>query len=569
MADPAPQWTVPLREQTSGLDHLGLGSVGNQQVLVRLLPDIYVQTVHPGYLSFYAFVLDEFWRRDDLSRTRASWRRFYRSKEVVFSVAANMCEHPDYGGDFGSIVGSKRTRDLADDPPSGGIATGFDYIKSPLGGYGLYYRSPMVAMGLVYPAPENGQRVDLPTERGQELAEAFRNRIAGTGYWKRHFGAERVPPGAVAAYGEVACPCRLRDGAPDLDKVRDVYLHGGSAATSAARRASLRMVLDLADQTAGTALDQATYRQLVYFGQSEDGAEWEPRSDLRQASGQLGSVDTWRRWRLYQAREFYAYGLDGLWRWLVDWGLDNDGDLRPIPIADAVDALRQSVDGGALEQELGIRLPRFGPQVKVAGAIRRLLRSAGEPEVAPADDPSWPDRHFDVSADLTEWSLYRATGWGAGEPEVVVTACLAMMMLVGARFDLPQLHLREDWAYAQLGGLQRLGLSGFVSGLRYRKDGGATVGDLAEWLLQDYVISQHLRVAAAKLPFDTYRFVREGDRLRFFDRSRPIGMNSARFDALSYTVSGIGFVGPLSFDDHPLTDVGREFLERGDWGVRP
>ena len=43
-----PQWTVPLREQTSGLDHLGLGSVGNQQILVRLLPDIYVQTVHPG-----------------------------------------------------------------------------------------------------------------------------------------------------------------------------------------------------------------------------------------------------------------------------------------------------------------------------------------------------------------------------------------------------------------------------------------------------------------------------------------------------------------------------------------
>jgi hypothetical protein len=78
-----------------------------------------------------------------------------------------MCEHPDYDGDFGSIVGSKRTRDLADDPPSGGIATDFDYIKSPLGGYGLYYRSPMVAMGLVYPAPENGQRVDLPTERAK------------------------------------------------------------------------------------------------------------------------------------------------------------------------------------------------------------------------------------------------------------------------------------------------------------------------------------------------------------------------------------------------------------------
>jgi len=135
----------------------------------------------------------EFWRRDDLPRTRASWRKFYRSKEVVFSVAANMCEHPDYDGDFGSIVGSNRTRDLAGDPPTGGIDTGLDYMKSAFGGYGLYYRSPMVALGLVYPAPENGQPVDLPTERGQELAEAFRERIAKTEYRKRHFRAERVP----------------------------------------------------------------------------------------------------------------------------------------------------------------------------------------------------------------------------------------------------------------------------------------------------------------------------------------------------------------------------------------
>jgi hypothetical protein len=570
MADRAtPQWTVPLREQTSGLDHLGLGSVGNQQVLVRLLPDIYVQTVHPGYLSFYAFVLDEFWRRDDLPRTRASWRRFYRSTEVVFSVAANMCEHPDYDGDFGSIVGSNRTRELAGDPPTGGIDTGLDYMKSAFGGYGLYYRSPMVAMGLVYPAPENGQPVDLPTERGQELAEAFRERIAKTVYRKRHFRAERVPAGAVAGYGEVACPCRLRDGAPDLDAVRDVYLHGGPPATSAARRASLRMVLDLADQTDGTALDQPSFRQLLYFGRCEDGAEWNPRSDLEEPQGQLGIVDTWRRWRLYQAREFYAFGLDGLWRWLVDWGLDNEGDLRPIAISDAITALRQSIDGAALGEALDIRLPSFGPQAKVGASIRRLLRSAGEPEIAPSDDPSWPDRRFDVSADLTEWSLYRVTNRGAAEPAVVISACLAVMMLVGARFDLPQLRMREDWTFAQFGGLQRLSLNGFISGLRHRIDEGATIGDLAEWLVRDYVISQHLRVAAAKLPFNTYRFVREGDRLRFFDRTRPIGMNSARFEALSYTMSGIGFVEPLTFDDHPLTDAGSELLERGDWSVKP
>ena len=89
MTDPLPQWTRELREQTSGLDHLGLGWVSNQRILANLVPDLFVLTVHPGYHSFYSFVLDEYWRRDDLPRSRAAWRRFYRSKELIFSIACN------------------------------------------------------------------------------------------------------------------------------------------------------------------------------------------------------------------------------------------------------------------------------------------------------------------------------------------------------------------------------------------------------------------------------------------------------------------------------------------------
>lgn len=564
MAEPIPRWTTELREHTSGIDHLGLGSVSNQQILARLVPDLFVLTVHPGYHAFYSFVLDEYWRRD-LPRSRAAWLRFFRSKELIYSIACNLCDHPDYEGDFGNIVGSRKTLALAEEPPRGGYATDTNYIKSPFGGYGLYYRSVMSSMGLVYLQQETKYPVDVPTELGKELAEGFRTRIGHTRYWNRYFDKDTVPATVVREYGEAACLCRLRDGNPDLVLTRDVLLHGGQPTGAAARRASLRMMLDVARATDGYSLDQVAFRQLVYYGEDEQGASWRPSADLQDPPAQLSIVDTWRRWRLYQAREFYAYALDGIWRWLVDWGLDQEGDARPIPIAEAIDALVEAVDPGAFAVETELpRLP-IDPKTRLTRATRDLRRLAGEPDIFPAEEPSWPDRAFSLDADLTEWALYDCTGRGNVSPEVMATACLGLLLLTGTRFDHLAHEMREDWAYARAGGTQRLSLGRFILNLRRRMANDEAVRDLAEWILRDYVIAQHLRVANGKLPFNTYRFVQEGDALRFFDRTRPIDMNSARFTALSFTVSDLGFVEPLSFDEHALTTDGEAFLESGDW----
>jgi hypothetical protein len=564
LAEPLPQWTTELREQTSGLDHLGLGSV-SQGILGNLVPDIFVMTIHPAYHSFYSFILDEFWRRDDLPRTRASWRRFFRSKELIYSIACNMCEHPDYEGLFANIVGSGKTAGLAANPPQGGYAVDYEYIQSSFGGYGLYYRSVMASLGLVYLNQDTKYPVDVPTELGKELAEAFGERIAGTRYWKKYFKADRVPEAAVRELGEVACLCRLRDEASDLDLVREVVLHGGPPASAAGRRSSLRMVIDLAAATEASPLDQVSFRQLIYYGRDESDAAWRPSSDLETPANQLSVVDTWRRWRLYQAREFYAYALDGLWRWLVDWGLAENGDARPIAISDAVDALLESLDSEALGEALEGKGPAIEANVPLSRAIRSLRTLAGEPAIAPEDDEAWPDRPFDIEADLTEWALYAVTDRGAADRSVVATACVAMLLLTATRFDYPLLEHRGDWAYARAGGIQRLSFDRFISSLRRRISERATVAEVAEWVLRDYVIAQHLRIASSKLPFNTYRFTQEGEALRFFNRTRPIDMNSARFNALSHTLSGLGFVGPLSLEAHPLTAEGRDFLETGDW----
>ena len=293
-----------------GRDHLGLGSVSTDQILPTLSPGINVLTHHPRYHSFYVFLLDEFWQCDR-PRTRREWVRFYRPREFIFSVGANLCDRPDHG-DMATVVGSQKTRGLAREELNQYDA-GFDYIKASLGGYGLYYRSVMAQLDLIYPGgPGFPYPVDVPTERGKEVARAFREAVGSTEYYREHFANDRaqVPTEAIREYIRCACLCQLqRRSAPDRGLLLDHFLHRGADPES--RRSSLRMMLDIAAQTTGHAVDQDQFRQLLYFGATDTGASYAPQQDV---------LDTYRNWRLYQAREYYAFSLNALWCYFCDWG---------------------------------------------------------------------------------------------------------------------------------------------------------------------------------------------------------------------------------------------------------
>ena len=82
-------------------------------------------------------------------------------------------------------------------------------------------------------------------------------------YYREYFDHDdaQVPSEVVLEYIRAACLCQLQvDAAPDRPLLRDVFLHGGKDA--ALRRATMRFLLDLADQTTGHALDEDRYRQL-------------------------------------------------------------------------------------------------------------------------------------------------------------------------------------------------------------------------------------------------------------------------------------------------------------------
>ena len=78
------------------------------------------------------------------------------------------------------------------------------------------------------------------------------------------------------------------------------------------------------------------------------------------------------------------------------------------------------------------------------------------------------------------------------------------------------------------------------------------------------MILQHQLIASGKLPENTFRLRREGDRMRFYSFQNSLLFADSRFDALSTTVHELGFCGDIRLPEHPLTDDGQRLLEEGD-----
>ncbi|GIK37992.1 MAG: hypothetical protein BroJett011_18250 [Chloroflexota bacterium] len=530
-----------------GRDHLGLGSVSSDQILPSLSPGINVLTHHPRYHSFYIFLLDEFWGRER-PRNEAAWKKFYRPREFIFSVGANLCEQPEHG-EMGKIVGAQKTASLAAQEQSH-YDTSFPYIESPLGGYGLYYRSVMAEMELIYPGgPGFPYPIDVPTELGKQVAAAFRRAIQNTTYYRDYFDQDQtqVPIAAIREYIHRACLCQLqKSGAPDRPLLLDVFLRHGPNVE--ARRATFRLLLDIANQTQGYSLDQNAFRLLLYSQATAEGAAYQPQEAV---------LDTYRRWRLYQAREYYAFALNALWGYLCDWGLSQNGDLRSIPLPQFWQHLETALDFKALARWLEIPQPRLSSASSFQELLEWLQRLVGAHGTT-----------FDAACTLDglihESSLLWLP-WQEPQNPVIVAGMVAMLALIYLRFRQPELRRQPEWAISRMGADGRLSLNGFLRTLdRQIKAGGVTIGEVARWLYADYIILQHQLIANGKLPDNTFRFRREGNRLLFYKLQNSLDFMDSRFDALSTTIHELGLCGDLRQPHHPLTPDGERLLATGD-----
>lgn len=540
-----PAWGAHMYYPKSGQDHLGLGSISSDRILPMLSPAINVQTIHPRYWSFYLFVLDEFWSRD-LPRSTVAYRGFYRPREALFSMACHVCEADEHATFAATIVGSRKTSSMS-------AQENFDphtnYIKEGLGGYGLYYRSTMEAMGtLIVANPQNGFLFDAPTDVGRGIAQAYRDAISPTALWRNYFTGslkDPVPREVLVEFARHGCLCQLPTATDfDLPLLQDLFTHAGADREPAARRGTLRLLLDVSATSQDDGITRDTFAQTIYF-RTIGGDTYTPRPDI---------VNVARRWRLLQAREYFSFAFNRLLGWLVRRGQrESDDGLVAVPMREVwawIDgALDENVFGaGELEVTSATLAAEFATvlasRVHVDGGV----------------DDVWP-RHgvFD------EHQLYRQHR-SENDSAETIPAMLGLLLLVHRRVGTHGrlAELGDDARMLALGGSDRIGMARFFGELNRHLMRGITLSGLARWLFHDYVIVQHERVATAKLPDDTFRLRRVGDSIRFSTQPAPAAFNDSRFTALSSAVADLGLVSSLAQPNRELTPAGRTLLESGD-----
>ena len=544
-----PLWTQPVYSAGGGLDHLGLGSVVTDRILPKLSPGINVLTAHPRYWSFYAFVLDEFWQRGENLNSTKAMKKFFRSKEMIFSVAGHLCENKEHRASQSPIGSNLVGPEVKRQPKN--YRADFDYMKSRGGGYGLYYSTVMQTMGVVRLAdPSVDLAIDAVTPTlGKDMAEAFRESISGTRYWKKYFNSEEVPAEVVKEYADAACMCRLRDNTPDREILVDAFLHGGLESSANARRASLQMMLEVANQSKGFALEQNDFRRLVLYGSTYDSTTDAPTARLVIPDALLGTA---RGWRLSQLREMFNYSLNGMWAAFHDWGMSQNGDYSPTSLSNVFDLIgRSKID--SLE---GMRVKLNQPIGKLIDQTRNLAN------VSDSLDGAW-----DLWAPLTEDHIFNLLAESDSTYEERFGLLFTLYVSTLCRLWDPYLQSsvdESDWDPVLEGGSARVGMQFALEQLREDARNNVSVQDVLKRVFTNHVLLQHERVATAKFPQDTFRFRREGERVRFFDKPIVYRRNNSRFNALSTTCSELGWSGFLGDANHSLSQEGQKLRKNGD-----
>jgi hypothetical protein len=308
----------------------------------------------------------------------------------------------------------------------------------------------MAELGMIYPGGKGfPYPVDVPSEYGKKVAEAFRNAVENTTYYQEYFDkpTSAVPTKVIKDYIQNACLCQLqkRD-APDRNDLLDSFLHHGPKSQAKARRATFRLFLDLADQTKDVSIHEDDFRQLIYFGETFEKIRYTPSEMV---------LDTFRRWRLYQAREYYAYALNALWYHLCDWGIQEKGDYRPIPLADFWDHMYQGLDFRKLAKRLDLPSPKLKPTSRFTDLydwLRNTLMKRGKTF----------DQSCTIRSPIQEQTLHILAWEYRSEPDVMIAGMITLLALVGLRFGNQDLHKQPEWEIACMGEEQRLSMDLFL-----------------------------------------------------------------------------------------------------------
>jgi len=504
------QWSSASFEIKSGRDPLGLQTITTDRIMPLLTPGILALSRRARYLSFHLFLLDEYERRRQPA-TRSALSDFIRRFEYDLALAIQFCPRGCWERSGIGTVGQDAVRGVRDLP--GPFPPDFS-VKSPLGGYGLYYRSPLIAMGLVHREGTGLGEQAIPTpidvidrELGREIAHEFRTRVEASEYYETYmFSPAPRPRRVLERYAETACLCRLDDSPTERALLRRAILEDRPSVPdneAASRRRAFAFWLELVGRDARVTDEIEAFRRAVWdwFTTEAVHSDGDARSDSVAA------------WAALIAREVIQEGWSSIWSGFCRNGVQTQGPygLDPLALPALIDrALKQSF---ALPTGVTVSID---PNENLQDCLTRLVSSCE------AIDPET----------LRLW---------CAEEDSLPAGLLTMLVMRQRLPDPARVPMgwhrigREDGA-SQPGLLRLAGLLDALMGV------SETVGMLARQLVERLVIEPHERIAYGKLPEFTFRFRWTDGRLRFYTETMTdhFGPSDIRHASLAWLAYDLG-----------------------------
>lgn len=480
-----PEWIEPTFRFTPGVDPIGLRALTAGRIIAPLVPGILALSDRARYLSLFAWLLR---RYADQRRppTMGALSTYLLRREYEFGVAVRLCPR----GCGASPVGMDRVGPAVSRRPDAYERN--ESVKSPLGGYGLYYRTPMRVMDLVrLPGTALGDEatpidvLNRAQPRAIAVADEFAAAVADTAYVRDgHIDSDApIPAEVLAEYGAAACLCRLDEYHDERDLLRSVYLDptdGQPPEDVRSRREALALFLD---QVANGHPVQRSDGHLRW-------AVWEAFEEPDLGGPARRRAIT--RWAALSAVNFMQDGINLLW---VDGGSRLRQADRGAGLAwpEVLDVLAGVADAG--EVEILGRNVSCSPDTSAA-AFRAAVVDATRNQT------------------IRELNL-----WAVKDRRAIAGVVLILATL--ARTPDPD-HADIDWLrVASIDGQWQPGLLAVSRRVASLIDDGATLADLVTWLFEHLVLRAHESNAYSKLPDFTFRWRWEAGRLRFYDH--PIG----------------------------------------------
>jgi hypothetical protein len=485
-------------DRIRGLDHLSLESTA-ANIYDQVTPGFTNLAKRARYYALYSWILYDYFGG---GHEREEFRPFFRRREHAYALACLSHNHkPGAVGEYGIMgsISARRNWNSGDDP----VDVSKSHMDSPLGGYGLYYRNAMQRAGLIY---LEGNQTALTESSsggpsGRALAEAFKNAIGDTIYFRRYRDEHHVPRSVLQEYGGAACVCGMAD-SEDGEVLRRALLQfdppepePAVRAMHLARAKTLTLILDVIRNCENERMDDGAWRRLVFYGTYTGGRRYE-------VPGQL--ADTARTWRMYQQREYHVYALTSMWVALLGW-LE---ERRVATLEEWVEEIDQTVDLESIGGRYGLDLGRGKPsEVTLQEMLDSITAAAG---VTRRFEPA---RSEDVAngigrdASFSESGIHAALDGGAKmKPGDYAGSALWLSLVLVARTFGWMTEDAPSAALARTGGPQHWSVESYFREVNARRE--RPVLDFLAWMYQG-LVQQHLAVALSKMPLDTFMLLYE------------------------------------------------------------